>query len=317
MEGQQMKNLHINNEMSLFDVLQLLWQQKKLILGAILLSCAASGLYLFLSTPVYEAKVIITAPTTGDISPLNVGRSYAKYSPIKAFDYLDVYRLSSLSLLSNSTKQLFFKQIYSPLIGKKSAKTSESRVYASYLKNITIKTDFMSQPNQYTLLARNEDPLIATELVQQYVSLVNKETMKKLLQQINNQNKSYAEDLQIKINRIQNALIHNQEEQAHKIQSIIQTAKSAGIQNPVLSVNNSDNLETKLHQLEYDYNYYKNKVSIPIDSVKMFHMDGSIMTPQTPISPKKYLVIATGLLVGLLLGSFMAITRALPLRNKK
>jgi chain length determinant protein (polysaccharide antigen chain regulator) len=314
MEEQQIKSLHYGDELSVLDLLKILWQQKKLVLGSIVLGCLVSSSYLFLSPPIYEAKIIITAPTTGDISQLNVGRSYSQYSPIKAFNYSEVYRLYSVTLLSNATKQLFFRQIYLPTLQKKANKINENKLYNSYLKNIIVKTDFLSNPIKYTILARNEDPLVATKLVRLYVSVAKKESMEKLLGHINNQNKAYAEELQRKINGIQNALVHNQEEQINKVKNIIRIAKSAGIQNPIFTSNNLDDLGPKLRQLEYDYNYYKN-MSISTDSIKMFRTDGRIMIPQTPAFPNNYLVMAVGLLAGLILGSLIGISRGLSFKK--
>lgn len=60
-----------------------------------------------------------------------------------------------------------------------------------------------------------------------------------------------------------------------------------------------------------------NSLSINPEKVAVFRQDGVVETPDTPVRPKKALVMAIGLVLGGMLGIFLALIRVLFQRHER
>ena len=98
-----------NDEVDVLELWHVLWSRKLLILSCVVLVTAATLVYVWLKTPMYEAKSFILPPTKNDIAQLNYGRTEA--SGLKAFTPKDVYQIYLRSLQSESLRRQFFRAV--------------------------------------------------------------------------------------------------------------------------------------------------------------------------------------------------------------
>lgn len=345
MERLQLKTEYDRDEITLLDLMLELWKQKWLILIITLICFGIGATYLLIAKPVYEAKAYIVSPTEGDISKLNVGRSYSKNSPVKMFRINEVYNIFSDVLLSESIKQDFFKQVYLPSLSAQQRESlSEEKLFNNFLKKFLIKEDSHAIPVKYTIIADTDNPAKAREMIIQYVALAEKKALFELKTLIDGQYRVLAINIERKIVGIKEVAKNNRIDRLAQLNEALTIAKETGVVKfamntsltnldaaPMLYMRGSKALESEirilssrktddsfasnLRNLEIKYNFYRN-LNVPIDAIRMFRVDGDITLPEAPIKPKVFFILMVSLFTGILLGSFTALIRNAFLRKK-
>jgi chain length determinant protein (polysaccharide antigen chain regulator) len=298
------------NDITFSDVVRIIWQQNKIILLFTFIGLLFSVLYLFCATPIYEARVILQAPSRADISSINKSRGYVEHSPLKTFSPKDIYSFYSSSLVSQVVQQRFFKEVYLASLGA-SSDTVGSKSYKSFLKNIVIK---QQAENKYMLIARSSKPEKAEHLIKQYLVLAEQDARNNLSELIYEQDTSYTMALKHQIDELKVIIAESKASAQAYIKETVALMKSMGVNQPTLTVSTNNKLENRLHELEYNYQFFSH-LNRSFNTIEMFRLDGTIMTTGSPISPKTHLDLILGLLSGLLFGSAIGLVRGLLLRN--
>lgn len=70
----ELERLNGSDEVSFLELAEGLWKYRVLILSTALLITGLAMAYAFLTTPIYQARVLVQPPTQDDISQLNYGR---------------------------------------------------------------------------------------------------------------------------------------------------------------------------------------------------------------------------------------------------
>lgn len=335
MQGQQELN-HQYNEISIFDILQIFWKQKWVILTTVMVCLGISVTYIHFAKPVYQANAYIISPTLGDIAPLNVGRSYEKNALLKPFSTEDIYKVFVDTLLSESIKRDFFNQVYLPSLTDKERSAAPGDIlYASFLKKLTIKEDTKFKPSKFSVVADTNNPSKSREWVKKYIDFADKQAVNELVGSIKSQNTALAQQVEQKIEGLREVAKSNRADRLAQLHDALVIAKATGTADyPVnLSKNNLDpttkmyfrgskSLESEisvlserksddayipnLRALESEYNFYS-KMTVPAEAVKPYRLDGVINLPESPIAPKVSLIILLGIVIGLFGGSFLAL----------
>jgi chain length determinant protein (polysaccharide antigen chain regulator) len=60
--------------------------------------------------------------------------------------------------------------------------------------------------------------------------------------------------------------------------------------------------------MQANLNLYKN-INLSTENVKMFRMDGPVAAPISPVAPKKGLILALSVLIGLMIAVFLVLMR--------
>jgi len=63
-----------NDDIDLFQLVRLIGGQKALVVIVTITVTLCALAYAMLSTPIYEARVVVRTPTQDDISQINIGR---------------------------------------------------------------------------------------------------------------------------------------------------------------------------------------------------------------------------------------------------
>ena len=84
-------------EISLFDLWQVLVQQKKVILSIWVVCTLIGAAYAFLATPIYKVETYLLPPSQKNIQPLNVSVLASLNRPgSEGYDSESVYRYDAL-----------------------------------------------------------------------------------------------------------------------------------------------------------------------------------------------------------------------------
>lgn len=308
------------------ELLHIFYQKKRVLLLTSLLGLAIGCTTLFFSKPVYEAAIKVTAASEGDIAAFNLGRSWTK-SALKPMSADDIYHIFNSELLSETAKKTFFKQFYLPSL---TAQHSSAQLYASFLKNFAI----VEHPKgvaesfaKFTVAIRGDHPQQVATWLTQFLGVVEEQTLAKILDNMKQQNSVLVYNLQQQIDRARETAKVARHDRIVQLKERLRVAQRAGQNeadlfdsalnaehpaNPALVRAEIKNLAErksddafipKLRSLQAEQSFYKS-LAVDRSQVAVFHLDGTIETPNLPIAPKKRLILMVALVLGLLAGVF-------------
>jgi chain length determinant protein (polysaccharide antigen chain regulator) len=344
-EGQQLKEAPINNEMTLIDFLQALWKQKLLITLTTTLGLFLGFAYILLSSPVYEAATFISPPSQGGIAALNQGRLTQKKSLLNPYEVKEVYDVFTKELQAESTKRLFFNRFFLPSMKNKTA-LSQGKLYANFSKSLMIKeiksfpNSFAPSPSNYIVAIQGVSPEQDAEWVTKYIALAKQKALENILTDIEHQHKNVMRELQKQIDSIREVTNTQRLDRIQQLKEAIKVAQVVGVKgnsvagiitdasavkdpslmylrgsvalqaelNNIENRGSSDAFAPKLREAQSRLDLYK-KIIINPKKVEMFKQDGEVIVPDLPIAPHKKLVLVLALLAGLIAGIIWVLTR--------
>ncbi|KTD30180.1 MULTISPECIES: LPS O-antigen chain length determinant protein WzzB [Legionella] len=343
---QPLKDASIHHEMNLIDFLHTLWRQKLLIL-LVTAFCLFLGIaYLLLSHPVYEAVTIISPPSQGDIATLNQGRSSAKNSLLKPYQVKEVYAIFTKALQAESTKRLFFNTVFLPSWKEKTAANLYPLFSNSLIiKEIkSLSNAFDPPPSNYIVAIRGVSPEQDAQWLSKYIDLAKRKALEEVMTDDKRQRSSVLRDLHDRIDSIREVANAQRLDRIQQLKEAIKVAHAVDAKGKTVAsgiiadaevMNNPsmmylrgsaalkaelDNIEhrgssdafapkeLKLRETQSRFDFYK-KAAINSNNVLMFQQDGEVIKPDSPIAPRKKLILLLSLCAGLVLGIMGALTR--------
>ncbi|WP_272947081.1 Wzz/FepE/Etk N-terminal domain-containing protein [Legionella cherrii] len=320
----------------IFVLLGMIYRERWSILSCTLLSLIFGITYIYLSVPVYEVKAYISAPNQGDVAAFNKG-VLANQSLIDPLNVNSVYQAFGNQLLSISLKKYFFEHYYLSLLQEKPKNTiDKAHLYNDFSNKMSINVIKNTNPVHYEVVIKGTEPKLMSVWLQQYISLVNNRTVHSLLNNINKQRAIAIYKLEHEIDLIKGIAQKEKLDHMAQLHEAINIAQNANINIPLVNqyqtVNETNmaymlgtpvlrskikNLSERdsndpytpgLRKLQGQLDFYKSFVIEP-QEVKVSHLDGRIETPIIPVAPKKKLILTISLLLGILAGGALGVTR--------
>jgi chain length determinant protein (polysaccharide antigen chain regulator) len=326
------ERLENNPELNMIQLLVLFYQKKLWLVLTTLLGLIIGLSVIFLSKPTYEASIKLIAANEGDIAAFNLGR-YGDKSPLKPISIQDVYFTFNNQLFSDALKKTFFNQFYLPSLPKRLKETeSKNKIYTSFSKNFAIveapKAGSDRFPKFIVAIRGNNAEQVAIWL-KQFIDLVRARTLAQVANDIKQQNVVMIYNLQDQIDRVRETAKEKRQDRIAQLKERIQVAQLAGknstahsdslllhAQLKKLSGRKSDDaFIPTLPDLQAQLGFYK-ALTVNFDSVAVFHLDGTIDTPDSPIAPKKKLIMMVSLVLGFMFGAFGILFQIAWYKNK-
>lgn len=329
-----------SNEVDLRVLMVALWRQRLVVVGAVILTTAIAAAYAFLSTPIYEAKVVVVPPTQNDVVNYNYGRTAE--NELAPFSVKDVYGVFLRNLQAESLRREFFNKVYLPSLSKSERKKSLETLYSDFTKVLTVALAGKDNPDRYAVTAKDEHPDQAVILIGKYIGRASELAKKEMIKNISSEADVLARNLQQQIVSIREVGLKAREDSITKLREALVVAEAIGLEKPPIVSGNTEvkvagsldeqplymrgtkalkaeieNLETrksddpfinKLRVLQTKSKFYTDLES-NIRNVEVFRMDGQVELPDSPVQPKKALVLVLGVLLGLMLGIVIALFR--------
>lgn len=336
-----------DDEIDLIELVRGLWAQKWLILGVTLLVTVGAGLYAFLSKPVYEAKLFIMPPTQNDIAELNYGRGKSTELNIYSIKY--VYDVFARNLQGESLRQKFFNEVYLPSLSEAERKSTLDRLYERFSRELVIRGPGKDTPDRFSVTVQGVDPVQVTKWAINYVQHANEAAESELVKNVTTEASVRARNLEQRIVSLRENAQRVREDRIQQLREALRIAESIGLSSPAInstaavditvetgnkmdyqrgskalaaeiqaleSRSSDDAFIKELRSLQMRYNFYR-KLNIDPESIAVYRQDGSVEVPESPIKPKKGLILVSGFLVGLLLGGIIALIRFVLNRNSE
>jgi len=323
-----------SDEIDLVELFRNLWQQKLLIIVITLVVTAAAGAYAYLSPPLYEARASVMPPRLSEIAGFNLGRESYNYrrneTVIEQFTVSDIYKVFKTNLLSSSLKESFIRETSSPTsIGIK--------VHAPEAKK---------KPDFYEVVIQHKSPEQAAEWANHYVDMVGEKAEQDMRENVLAEITVRMQVIEMQLEALRVTARRLREDRIVRLRDALLVAEAVGLDTPQVGVGkmpsdgdlaeffddnllymrgakaikaelsilekreNDDPFINQLRDLENQLNFLK-EIDVNLDDVSVYTLDSSAKVPDTPIKPKKSILIAVGLIVGGMLGVFIALIRSM------
>lgn len=332
------------DEIDLVELFQRLWTQKWLIVGLTVLGGVLAAAFAFLTAPTYEARAGVLPPRLSDIAGYNLGRSEAKLDAVKVDD---VYRVFKRNLFSDALKRELFLEAYLPSLDEDMASGAQDRLWQRFNEKLSIRVpDAKSNPDFLTVTQQHEDAQIAAEWANRYVEMAADKTEADMQSNLLAEIGTKAQAIERQIEVLRATAEKRRLDRVVRLHEALQVAEAVGADAPQVTTGKTssdgelaefmdgnlmymrgakavraelavlekreddDPFIPELRDLESQLEFLR-KVDINPDNVRVFALDSAAEVPQTPIKPKKALILALGLVLGGMLGVFVALIRAM------
>ena len=336
-----------SDEIDLIELVRGLWAQKWLIIGVTLLVTIGAAAYAFLSKPVYEAKLFIMPPTQNGIAELNYGRG--KSTELDTYSIQHVYDVFARNLQAESTRQKFFNEIYLPSLDESQRKGALDRVYERFSRELVVKGPGKDTPDRFSVTVQGGNPVRATEWAKAYVERASEAAESELIKNVTTEASVRARNIEQRIVSLRETAQRLREDRIQQLREALKIAEAIGLTTPTINssaavditvdtgskmdyqrgskalaaeVNalesraSDDAFISDLRMLQMRYNFYR-KLNIDPERISVYRQDGVVEVPESPIKPRKSLILLLGIIVGGLLGGFVALIRIVVIRNEQ
>lgn len=344
-----MQNNHIElrnaDEIDLIELVRGIWAQKWLIIGLTILVTLVAAAYAFLSKPVYEAKLFIMPPTQNGIAELNYGRG--KSTELDPYSIQYVYDVFTRNLQAESLRQAFFNEVYLPSLDESHRKDALDRIYERFSRELVIKSPGKGNPDRFSVTAEGNDPVRATEWAKAYVKRASDAAESELIKNVTTEASVRARNLEQRILSLRENAQRTREDRIQQLREALKIAESIGLTTPTVNSSaavditvetgnrmdyqrgskallaeisalesraSDDAFISDLRSLQMRYSFY-HKLNIDPDNISVYRQDGNVEVPESPIRPKKAIIIMLGFFAGLMFGGVVAFARFVRLRD--
>lgn len=337
--------VHGEDEIDLIALSRGLWNQKWLILVITLLVTAGAAAYALLSKPVYEVKLFIMPPTQNGIAELNYGRG--KSTELETYSIKHVYDVFARNLQGESLRQNFFNEVYLPSLDESQRKGALDRLYERFSRELVVKGAGKDTPDRFSVTVQGGDPIKATDWVKAYVARASEAAESELIKNVTTEASVRARNLEQRIISLRETAQRIREDRIQQLREALKIAETIGLTTPTVNSSaavditvdtgnkmdyqrgskalaaevsalearaSDDAFISDLRTLQMRYNFYR-KLNIDPERISVYRQDGSVEVPESPIKPRKSLILVLGGLAGLLLGGFVALIRYIFKRN--
>ncbi|MCL6700900.1 Wzz/FepE/Etk N-terminal domain-containing protein [Pseudomonas sp. T1.Ur] len=334
------------DEIDLIALVRGLWAQKWLIIAITLLVTAGAAAYAFLSKPVYEAKLFIMPPTQNGIAELNYGRG--KSTELETYSIKHVYDVFARNLQGESLRQNFFNQVYLPSLDESQRKGALDRLYERFSRELVVKGPGKDTPDRFSVTVQNGDPVKATEWAKAYVARASEAAEAELIKNVTTEASVRARNLEQRIVSLRETAQRIREDRIQQLREALKIAETIGLTSPTInssaavditvdtgnkmdyqrgskalaaeiqtleSRSSDDAFISDLRTLQMRYNFYR-KLNIDPELISVYRQDGSVEVPESPVKPRKGLIVILGFVAGLMIGGFFALVRYVVIRDK-
>lgn len=352
MQNQQPMNYQ-DDEIDLFELWNNLWEQKILIIAITAVITILGGLVAFVKTPVYKSSAHFLPPQKQDIQAINISlnsmfdkqdsSTNTASQTMQTFTTAQIYRQFLTNMQSRSLRFNFFEQqnllaFYSSDPDALSYKVFDKEFNQALKVSLPKKGqdgDFVSASFEIT------DPVRSAILLNEFVQMVQVVTKQQILDEINFEVATKVKELVEQIEAKRQLAQQRRLDRVAELEEALVIAKSIGLDNPRIDqAANNLNMEymrgTKaieaelsvlknrktddpfiagLRDLQEQVEYLKS-IKIDPELVSVVRVDQSAQVPTSPIKPNKKLIVAVALVLGGMLGVFIALIRS-AIRKRK
>lgn len=337
-------NYQPSDEIDLLELFESLWKQKLLIAIVTLIVTVVAIGYAFFSAPVYEAKTSLLPPRLADIAGYNLGRAEAG---LPEFTVEKIYSIFTRNLRSESLRNDFFEQVFLPAQAVDKNLEAKDQLRETLNKKLVVSNpDVKNNPERFEVLAQSAESSKAAEWANFYVERAASKTRQDMADTAKTEISTRVKSINSRIEVLRESARKLREDRIARLNEALVVADKVGVQAPQVKASrtssdgeleqfvdgnlmymrgakairaelavlqsrtNDDPFIVGLRDFENQLDFLS-KVSVSPNNVAVFALDNAAEAPDTPIKPKKALIIGLGIVLGGMLGIFAALIRSM------
>lgn len=314
-------------------------RQKFFILAFAVLGGIAAASYVFIATPIYEAKAFVIPPSQNDIANFNYGRT--REAELAPYSVKDVYDIYIRRLQSESLRRDFFYKVYLPSLSEKKRKSSQDVLYADFSQALRVVSPLKEDSDRYLVIVQASNPEQAVKWAAAYIAQAGDLAKNEMIRNLSIESEVRARNLEQQISAARDASRLAREDSIARLTEALRIAESIGLEKPpAITVSQSviaggesgqltymrgskalkaeiENLQARtsddpftdrLRELQGKYNFFKG-LKTDAMAVSVYRQDGSVELPDTPVKPNKALILILGVISGFILGLAVVLLR--------
>jgi len=335
-------NEHPSDEIDLFELWEQVWSQKIMLIIVTIISMFLGVLLAFSIPAEYRSTTYMLPPQLKDIQALNINAPLvsgdASRLVFKQYGAGEVYKRFLTNLESRGMRLAYFNEnelLNYAVVGE--VPVNENKVFEDFFnKKLQLSEAKQSQgDNQVTFSFSTNDPLLAAKLNNEFIEemflktvndlsmevMLDVERLKATLDEQINSRRAVAEQRRLdRLTELEEALIIAEAINL-EFSEINQVANNLSMEymrgfaaiNAELTVLKSresdDPFILGLRDLQEQIDFLSNVV-VDTSRVKVAIIDQKAIAPDSPVKPNKKLIVAVSLVLGLMLGVFIALIRS-------
>jgi len=263
------------------------------------------------------------------------------------------YKTFLRHLNSSSTRQRFFEEYYLPAKGNDDSEAAKQRAWKRLNNELTIVLPVGATEYEARLTLEGEDPHVIAEWANAYVDLAIQTTREDLLNDLTGQVKIRKQSLEDQISTLREVARTTRQARITRLEGALAIAEAIDLEQPptgtpLITVGNRSDIETfsdggllylrgtkalkselqLLKERQNDDAYIVelpdvlkklallNGISLDPALLSVTTIDRAAIAPEDPVKPKKLLVVLLGIILGGMLGIFIALARRVLQPNK-
>ena len=342
-----------NDEIDLVELAKALWSQKLIIVSVTIAGAAIALAYALFSTPVYEAKATVLPPLISDIAAYNAGRteSSASQSQLKPFTTDDVYAVFTRNLKSLSLRRDFFENVYLPSLSEATQAAPRDQLWSKFNEIVTIKAPDKQRPELIEVAVQQSEPEQAAAWANELIARAATVSERDMQLNVSSELDTRIRSVERRIASLRSTAQQRREDRIAILREALVVAKAVGMDSPQVTAGRTSSndelsefidgsltymrgakaIEAEMKVLEaresddpfipelrssQEQLSFLKTIEVQPENVSVFTLDSAAEVPETPIKPKKTLIVALGIVLGGMLGVFIALIRVLIRREK-
>ena len=333
------------DEIDLYELARSLWSSKVLVCTITLLVTAIAAAYAFLSQPVYQSSSQTLPPPASSLASYNAGNQAIsndvepeQQTRLPVLTSESAYNTFLRHLGSSSSRTRFFESNYLPAMASSDDQVQRDALWQRMAKDIVVTVPSKPGMTVATLSIEGHDPLLIAAWTNEYMQQVLTAAHNELLTNLGTAVEAAKQVVSSQISALRSVAAAERKVQLVRLQDALKIAESVGLEDPPQSGNlitsYSDNntylrgaraIRAEIQQLEARTSDDAYILELPelirqqtllntIDvnpTLAVATIDRSALVPEDPIRPRKMLILALGIVLGGMLGVFVALARAM------
>jgi len=269
---------------------------------------------------------------------------------LKSFTTDDVYAVFKRNLYSQSLRREFFTTVYLPSLTEEQRSGSQDRLWADFNDLISIKGPDKQRPEYIEVSVQQKAPELAANWANQLVRQAAAAAARNMQGNVSSELNTHIHAIERRIASLRSTAQQRRADRIAVLKEALVVANAVGINSPQVTAgrtSSSDELsefidgsltymrgakaiEAEMKVLEarqsddpfipelrslQEQLSFLTTINVQPKNVSVFTLDSAAEVPETPIKPKKALIVALGIVLGGMLGVFIALIRAMMWRR--
>ncbi len=341
-----------DDEIDLVELAKALWAQKLIIISATIAGAAIALAYALFSTPVYEAKATVLPPLLSDIAGYNAGRTESSedQSQLKPFTIDEVYAVFTRNLRSLSLRRDFFRDVYIPSLPEAARAAPRDQLWSNLNAILSIKTPDKQRTELVEVAVQKSEPEQAAAWANELISRAAEASERDMQLNVSSELDIRIRSVERRIASLRSTAQQRREDRIAILKEALVVARAVGMDSPQVTAGRTSSNEELSEFIDGSLTYMRGAkaieaemkvlearesddpfipelrssqeqlsflktVEVRPENVSVFTLDSAAEVPETPIKPKKSLIVALGIVLGGMLGVFIALIRVLTRRG--